>query len=266
MRKFTLFVVGLLVVCSIFPQKVKAQVVINEFIANGTPEWVEFYNSSPSADYIKNYYLDDDQNFLDDTGSGTKKLLTSLNTLNPTFPYFETTSFFNNSGDWIILFDQNGMMLDQFQYTSDPGRDFPIGRFPDSTGSFLMLSYSTKADGNSSPPTPVPTPTPTPVNITPTPNPTPTKTALPTATPTKTPKPTPGSTPQGAEQVSTTSAILGIETNTTTPYPTPSSDQAENNKNKIGILPFVLIIGGIGFIAVPISSIIRNGKKDSMDS
>ncbi|KKR55942.1 MAG: hypothetical protein UT93_C0010G0015 [Candidatus Woesebacteria bacterium GW2011_GWF1_40_24] len=165
MRKFTLFVVGLLVVCSIFPQKVKAQVVINEFVANGTPEWVEFYNSSPSADYIKNYYLDDDQNFLDDTGSGTKKLLTSLNTLNPTFPYFETTSFFNNSGDWIILFDQNGMMLDQFQYTSDPGRDFPIGRFPDSTGSFLMLSYSTKADGNSSPPTPVPTPTPTPVNI-----------------------------------------------------------------------------------------------------
>ena len=42
--------------------------------------------------YIKNYYLDDDTDFANDSGSGAKKLLINLNTANPTYPFFETSS------------------------------------------------------------------------------------------------------------------------------------------------------------------------------
>ena len=51
-----------------FPVAAGARVVINEFVANGTPEWVEFHNAPASADFIKNYFLDDDVDFALDSG------------------------------------------------------------------------------------------------------------------------------------------------------------------------------------------------------
>ena len=117
----------------LFLNKVEAQVVINEFVPDSTQEWIEFYNSSASADYIKTYYVDDDTDFLSDSGSSSKKLLTNLNTGNPAFPTVDTSSFLNNSGDWVVLFDQNGSLIDQYQFTSGPGRDISIGRYPDLT-------------------------------------------------------------------------------------------------------------------------------------
>ncbi len=155
-----------------------AQVVINEFAPNADPEWVEFYNASDSADYLKSYYLDDDCVFteVDETGSA-KKILTNLNTNNINFPYFETTSYiFNNGGDYVVLFDNSGNLIDQYQYTSDPGSGISIGRHPDQTGAFELLSATTKGQPNFpvvSTPTPIPTPTTEPI-ITNTPIPTPT--------------------------------------------------------------------------------------------
>ncbi|MEK7129447.1 MAG: lamin tail domain-containing protein, partial [Patescibacteria group bacterium] len=60
---------------------IASDVVINEFLpapSAGSQEWIEFYNSSPSAEYIKSYYVDDDPSFTDDSGSSSKKPLTSL--------------------------------------------------------------------------------------------------------------------------------------------------------------------------------------------
>jgi len=190
-NKFVYLLIFLLFL--IFPKISFAQVYINEFLPDSTTEWIELYNASSSADYLKDYYIDDDLDFSSDSGSSAKKILTNLNTSNPNFPYFETTSFLNNSGDYVVLFDSAGTIIDQYQYNSNPGQNMTIGRYPDGTGSFYFLSYSTKADSNPAPPTPSPTasPTKTPApTATPTPKPTPTKTATskPTITPTIKPK------------------------------------------------------------------------------
>jgi len=143
---------------------VLAEVKINEFVPDSSSqEWIEFYNSSPSAEYLKDYYIDDDENFLDDSGSSAKKALTNLDTSNPNFPVISlSSSILNNSGDWVVLFDKDGNKVDSYQYTADPGRDISIGRYPDYSGNFFILSYSTKGDANAPPVTPTPSPTPSP--------------------------------------------------------------------------------------------------------
>ena len=244
---------------------VKAQVVINEFVPDSSQEWIEFYNASSSADYIKAYYVDDDTDFLSDSGSSSKKLLSSLNITNPTFPTIDTSSFLNNSGDWVVLFDQNGVLVDKYQFTSDPGRDISAGRYPDLTGTFSILAYSTKADANSAPPTPIPTPAPTPIPTpSPTPDPTavPTPTKTPTPTPTKSPTPVPTLTPSPTPPNLPGEEILGeAVTATSSQTPEITSILSEKPKDKIPPIAIVLIVLGIGFISFSVFSIIKNAKK-----
>lgn len=245
---------------------VNAQIVINEYVPDGGPEWIEFYNASDSADYIKNYYIDDDTDFVSDSGSSPKKLLTNLNTYNPKFPYIETSSFLNNSGDWVVLFDPSGTIIDQNQFTSNPGKDISIGRFPDATGPFLLLAYSTKADANSAPPTPIPTSVPTPApNSTPvpTPVPTPEKTPSPTSTKTPTPKPTPTPTPT----VSATPGVLSesdseessSSTLAVTPTPGPI-DPVIKDKSNNKIMAIIFIGLGLGLMGISGYMIYRKNK------
>jgi len=143
---------------------------INEFVVNSETEWVEFYNASDSADFVKNYWLDDDLDFENDGGSA-KKLLTNLITTSSTYPYLEIKNFLNNDGDYVVFFDNNGNIIDQYYYDSGPGRDISIGRSPDASGAFSLLVSATKGSANSLPPTNTPVPTLTPANT-----PTPTKT------------------------------------------------------------------------------------------
>ena len=164
--------------------------VINEFLAHpstGNKEWVEFFN--PDAIDISHYWIDDDDSFTDDKGSASKRSLESLNTSNSSYPYIELSSFLNNDGDKVVLFDDSDTIVDQFHYDKDPGVDVPIGRFPDGTGSFQMLASATIGDANVGPlPTATPTQflTPTPKNTS-----TPTKEPTPTRIPTLTKSPTP---------------------------------------------------------------------------
>lgn len=176
--------------------KVRAEVFINEFVCDSQTEWIELYNSSPSAEYLKNYFIDDDTDFADDIGS-KKKQANSLNILDIKFPYIEISSFLNNSGDSVVIFNSDGEIVDQYSYQNCPGENISIGRYPDGNGGFLILTTSTKGAANVYSPTPTPSPLPTP---TPTSNPTVyvTATAVPTKTPsvipTKTPSPTAFST------------------------------------------------------------------------
>lgn len=149
------------------------QVTINEFVPNSTTEWVEFFNSSASAEYLKSYFLDDDTDFTNDSGSGTKKSLNTLNIGNSTYPVFETSGFLNNTGDYVVIFSEDGSIVDQYQYTSDPGSGVSIGRIPDGSGAFVTLSSTTKGIANiASTTTPTETPT---LTTTPSPSPTTTK-------------------------------------------------------------------------------------------
>jgi hypothetical protein len=249
--------------CFTFTCEVFAQVVINEFVPDSITEWIELYNASSSADYIKNYYLDDDADFENDIGS-KKKLLTSLNTINPTFPYIETSSFLNNSGDWVVLFDQDGNILDQFQYTSNPGKDVSMGRYPDNSGNFSILAYSTKADGNAVPPTPTPTEVPQPTQtptLTPTPTPTSTFTPIPTKTSTPTPTKTPTPTPTKKPDPTESPVILGIEDDPSTTPSSINSDITEPQK-KSSILAIVFIGLGLILICFSVGYTIRKTNKD----
>jgi hypothetical protein len=237
----------ILILFFIFPKKVNAQILINEFLPDSATEWIEFYNASPSADYIKSYYIDDDPDFLSDSGSSAKKNLTNLNTSNPNFPYFETSSFFNNSGDYVVLFDSLGVTIDQYQYVSNPGQDKTIGRYPDGSGQFYFLSYSTKSDSNPAPPTPTPTQAPT---NTPTPTVNPTKTSTPIPTPTSTPKLIPTKTPTSTPTESPSSVLNETEfTTMPTVLQTPSGVvMGVTTKKKSPILAIILVVLGVGFL------------------
>ena len=219
---------------------------------DASTEWVELYNSSPSAEYLKTYWIDDDTDFGSDSGSSAKKQLTSLNIGNSNYPYFDLSSaIFNNGGDFVTLFDSGGILVDQYQYTSDPGNDVSIGRSPDASGSFSVLISSTKGNPNSNPSTPIPTPaTPNPtVAATPTPTPVPTPTPTPTKKPTPKPTPTPEPTPAPIP------AILGDESAT----PTPGVDG--NSGKKFPVLAIVFVLMGAGLVGFSIFSFVRRMKK-----
>lgn len=156
---------------------------INEFSVHPTDnaEWVEFYN--PDRLDLTAYFIDDDTDFINDTGNGGKKPLSAILKQNTTqYPYIELSSLFNNSGDSIVLFASSGAILDQYTYSEDPGEEVILGRSPDGTGVFDIMQTGTKGQQNSNYlPTPTPTPTITP---SPTRTPTPSPTEKPTVTPT----------------------------------------------------------------------------------
>lgn len=169
-----------------FPQNVfaKTSPFINEFVphANSSSiDWIEFYN--PENVDLSSYYIDDDTLFDSDDGNSKKKqLLGLINNSDTQFPYVEIKLFLNNDEDYVVLFDSNGGIIDQYQYTEDPGVDIAIGRSPDGVGQWNVLSYQTKGLQNSSP---LPSPTLTPSDVpTFTPSPKPTNSPSPTKTPT----------------------------------------------------------------------------------
>lgn len=235
----------------LFPAVANAQVVINEFVANGDPkEWVEFKNSSGSAEYLKNYWLDDDTDFNDDSGSSTKKLLSTLNISSATYPYYEISgSFLNNDGDDVAIFDSSGNLVDYYHYDSSQGSNVAMGRSPDGTGGFYFLLTPTKGTSNSNPQTtPIPSPTPTPTSTS-----TPTPTSTPTSTPISTPKSTVKATPKPSSSSSSSEeggggeeVVLGLREELSTPEPTP--EEEEKMKKKFPIIAVVFIIGGVGMM------------------
>ncbi len=224
--------------------------VINEFVPDTSPEWVEFYNASDSAEFIKSYWLDDDVDFTNDGGSSAKKILSDLSISNPSYPYIETNSFLNNSGDYVVLFDQLGNIVDQYQYTVNPGDDISIGRSPDKSGGFTILTSSTKGLPNSeSQPTPTPTPEPEEeseeesTSATPIPTSTPIPISTPTKKPTPTKTPTPTPTPTGeilGEEATPEAEVISFDTPQES---TPSSFHLRN------FLPFIFIGLGSFFLA-----------------
>lgn len=204
------------------------KILINEFVAHpstGNKEWVEFYN--PDSADISTYWIDDDTDFANDSGNSAKKNLLTLIKTNPQHPYIELSSVLNNDGDHVVLFDSNGNILDQYEYTTDPGEDIAIGRAPDGSGQIQLLAEGTKGNNNSGPaptatPTPSPTstpaPTPTPIK-TPTSTPTPIKSSLSPTLPFISKSPTGTATKSGSPSNSP-SSILGV-----------SSKSAENKQN-----------------------------------
>lgn len=224
------------------PSIANAQVVINEFLPDGTPEWVEFYNSGGSQEDLSGYFFDDDTNLGSEIGSpkvSLSGLIPSLTTC-----YLELTTYLNNSGDSPTLFKPDGTIADTYTYSgSNSGKSY--SRVPDG-GSWLADQTSTKSLTRCSDLAPSPTPTPTPTTTstpTPTPTPTPTKTPTPTPTKTPTPKPSPKENIVLESQTSNSDQILGLRGELKTSE--PKKEDEETSKKKFPILPILLIVGGV---------------------
>lgn len=153
--------------------KVYAQssVTINEVLVHPSPgggEWIEVYN--PNGIDLKSYWVDDDTNFGSDSGSSGKKSFESVQGSTGQYVVLDLSSaLFNNTGDIVVLFDGSGTIVDQVQYGEDPRTDVTIGRTPNGTGNFYLLSSATKGSQNSgpkAPPTEPPPPTAKPTKVT----------------------------------------------------------------------------------------------------
>ncbi|GEM_PF-1469558 len=212
MYKKTVFItIALTIFAFTFPNFIKAEnkVSLNEFLAHpgsGNKEWVEFYH--PEGADLASFWLDDDTDFVSDTGSSAKKSLSTVaNGKDTNHSYIElSSSMLNNDNDHIVLFDAQGNIIDQYEYTKDPGMDISIGRSPDGTGQFQILAAATKGEANTNP---VPTSTPTPL---------PTATNYPTAkTPTSPKSPTPTPLRQGSAGQAKTPTPTKYTTETSLP-------------------------------------------------
>ncbi len=248
-----------------------AQVVINEFLPNSATEWVEFYNSSSSAEFLKNYYVDDDLDFTNDVGSKIKQL-TELDITNITYPLINFSSFLNNSGDTIALFDPNGALIDKYEYNSDPGKEISLGRYPDQSGSFGILISLTKGLANTAiqtaSPEPIKTNSPTSVPVTPiptsvkTPSATVTSTRIPTSKPTVSPKPSvfKTATEKKVDDLGITDVSSTVDINNVLGLASVASDSPERSNNKNRLPAIFIIIAGIILIAVALIYAYKTAK------
>jgi len=176
-----LLIFGILVIWLFaFPQKIFAQVVINEFSSGTTSDWVELYNTGSQSIDLSTYILTD-------SGTNTKNLQGTLN--GGSFISFSFSNWLNNStADAVKLFN-NSALIDSIYYGSENQVCFAesnnsIGRYPDGNNTIdRFLSPTRDLSNNSVTLYPCPTPTPT---FLPTPSPTPTLTPSPTPTPTPT--------------------------------------------------------------------------------
>lgn len=125
-------------------------VKLNEAAPAVNPEWVEIYNThAPQADFLKNYWLDDDTDFTSDSGNSPKILMSSIDTSNAYYPTIDLSNpIFNNTGDFIVLFDQAGNLVDSVSYTKNPGAK-SIGREIDGIGAWKFpCANPTKGSSN----------------------------------------------------------------------------------------------------------------------
>lgn len=162
----------------LFPHKVFASdIVINEFLPHpetSLNEWVELYVSEGFT--ANEYWIDDDSDFIDDSGNSKKyNLQSAIVGGEGHYVTLEMSgSMLNNAGDQLYLFNAQGIIVDSYEYNDDPGIGVTLGRSPNKEGNFQKLLAPTRGGPNT---LPLPTVTPTPE---PTEKPTKTPTPLPT--------------------------------------------------------------------------------------
>jgi len=264
----------------LLPRRVSAQVVINEVFPNPSgsssepDEFIELFNLGTEPVVITGWQISDTQ--------GTVKTYSIPENILGTGTYISfrrsaTGIALNNTGDGVELRDTGGILKDSTSF-GDIKEDRSFSRIPNGVGNFVADTDVTELSANISPPTPEPTPVPQ----TPTPTPTPTQTPIlimssqssaktPTPVPTKTPSPVPVKTPlrtNSSTPIATISAgiseVLGIRAGPTG-SPSASIEASPDKKANFPLLPIILIFAGVCFVAVPIFSIIKDGKKDYTD-
>lgn len=252
----SLFISCLAFLLFVSPVSANGSPVINEALvqpSGSNKEWVEFYGNGID---LTNYWLDDDSDFTSDSGSSTKKQITTTVQGSDTshIVYELPSAIFNNDNDTIVLYSPDGQIVDQYHYSSGPGEDMTLGRTPDGTGGFANLSFPTRGSANAGvkpPDTPTPHPT-----SKPTKEPSPTKIPLSSSesftndeaeiTPTST---TGSRTPNRASNGALPTAILGASTKAEAKK-TPTKSEVMVKGASTNNVPFMAIsFGGLFLLA-----------------
>ncbi|MDP3918145.1 MAG: lamin tail domain-containing protein [Candidatus Woesebacteria bacterium] len=249
--KFTFFLISLLFL--IFPQKVNAQILINEISPSTDPEWIELYNEDDVAIDLFGYLLEDGNS------SQTDDLKLNGTIAAKGFLVFtHSKGWLNDGGDTLKLYNNASpsAIIDQYTYQSIDSTK-SIARIPNGSENWQVTSNITNNSVNPNPtpsPTPPPTPTPQPTKTpTPTPKPTPTKTATskPTITPTIKPK----------ESDQPMNLISDIKINEETPLGMVAGASVEK---KFPTVALIFIIFGIAFLGYG-GFLLYNTKHDLQD-
>lgn len=118
-------------------------VLINEYVANSSVEWVELYNTTGNDLDLTGHYIDDISG-----GGGAPKLIPS-NTIIPAGGYYvmEFSGFLNNGGDDVRFLDNSQTALDSHTYTSSTA-NYSHYRYPDG-GTWSGVESDTPTKGAS---------------------------------------------------------------------------------------------------------------------
>lgn len=254
----------------LFPQKIFAQVVINEINPSG--EWVELFKTSPGPLSLEGCTI-----YFQDTKSQKKDLKSVDNFLeDDLYKVIYTDSangYLNNSSSDTVSLECPAFNLEPVVYGDNMGTK-SYARIPNGTGPFVVTTQITQGSQNPDPtPEPTPTPTPTPTT-TPTPTPTPTtaSTTTPTATPVKTPTPTPVKT-----KTPTPNPTVLLTTDPTLQPDVQGVQDARDSMNLLGvasesatvtdskgppIIPIILIGFGVFFIIGAGLALAKKGKSE----
>lgn len=125
--KKDVFLIALGAIFLFFPQKIFAQVMINEFLPTPSEggDWVELYNPTAQEIDLKGWILDDQD-------TKTNMLTIEEATISAYgFWLFSVGNRLNKNGDTVFLFDDQGRLIDEHQYSFDPGENISFGRNPD---------------------------------------------------------------------------------------------------------------------------------------
>ncbi len=122
--KFLIAFAAISLFCS---EKIFAQVVINELLPNPGEgsDWVELYNTTNQDINLDGWVLDDE---------GTKTNMVEIREATMSaygFRFFEVGSRLNKTSDTIYLINSQGTIVDEYNYSTNPGEDVSFGRMPD---------------------------------------------------------------------------------------------------------------------------------------
>lgn len=258
----------LVVLLLVFPAEMNAQVVINEVLPNPQgvddgAEWVELYNTLSQPFSLSGCSL-----YLHETDNNQKVVFDQEDFVDNFEVISWDGSWLNNNGDTIRL--TCAAFSDKVTYGSiegasvaNPNEGTSIGRSPDGSGTFYILTSTTLGGLNSNPPTAKLLPTAAPTSTSrPTSTPKPTNIPVPTNEPDIVRNPTEiieeVSTLPQKEKESRNDEVLGFSKDKGNNG--DLSDKVAEKKNfPITALAFVLI--GAGMISFPMIRFLKQIKK-----
>lgn len=122
-----------------------ASVVINEILPHPSSgdDWIELFNTEAFEVDISGWIIEDSTSKIKTTPEETK-----FTTMSAYLQIFVSNRL-NNSGDTLKLKNKEGVSVDEKSYNKDPGVDISLGRFPDGSNSWGVLTASSPNSANS---------------------------------------------------------------------------------------------------------------------